>query len=95
VILRLLSERVVAFLFAETLAQCKSIGYSLAIPNNEGGTMQLKENMKLESINSGFIVMLGEPIMIGGITYYPVVYDDFSSGIETEAMICKYYKGIE
>jgi hypothetical protein len=56
--------------------------------------MQLKENMKLES-NSGFIVMLGEPRMIGGITYYPVVYDDFSSGIETEAMICKYYKEIE
>jgi hypothetical protein len=48
--------------------------------------------MKLYSKMTNFEVILGEPSEIDGQIYFPVVYDDFSAGIESERMLALYYK---
>jgi hypothetical protein len=54
--------------------------------------MKFEQGMKLYSKMTNFEVILGEPSEIDGQIYFPVVYDDFSAGIESERMLAIYYK---
>lgn len=63
--------------------------------------MEIKAGMKLvdpvvsQYLNTQWIMVVGEPEEIGGTTYYPVVFDDFSSVIISEAEIKENFHGEE